>query len=205
MIVATIVTYNDYPLIKDCIESIINKVDRIIVIDGKYRDFPGELECSDDGTIEYLTSIDTDKITIRYVQRLDEVAKRNIYLQYLKDDDVCLNIDADEVLITPLPQLDKDIGLVRIGLDGDRRRLRRTIRYFRYRVGLHYYGQHKLILDKDNKMFAWLDQVGNYTVQDDGVEFLHNSHKRPQDRIKNKKKYYDILMKREAKINVSVN
>ena len=202
-IVATIVTYNDYPLIEDCIESIIDKVDKIVVIDGKYKDFPGEYSCSWDDTIEYLARVQKDnKIVLRFVSDVDEVTKRNIYFQYLKDGDLCLNIDADEVLVGDLPTLKADIGMVRIGEDGDRRRHRRTNRLFRYRTGLHYWGKHTLLLDKDNKVFAHLDKAGkDYTVQDDRVEFLHNNHKRSYDRKKDKKAYYKILMKREAKVN----
>jgi len=203
--VATIITYNDYPLLKDCIESVIDRVDRIVVIDGKYKDFPGEYKCSSDGTLEYLASVQ-DKITLRFVSDCDEVFKRNIYFQYLHDGDICLNIDADEVLTGDLPELEADIGLVRIGEDGDQRRHRRTNRLFRYRPGLHYWGKHSLILDKDGRVFANLDKAGSrYTVQDDKVEFLHNNHKRPYNRKKDKRQYYKILQKREAKIDVSTN
>ena len=205
-IVACIITYDDFPLIADCIESIISKVDKIVVIDGKYRDFPGKYKCSSDGTIEYLARVQKDnKIVLRFVSDVDEVTKRNIYFQYLKDGDVCLNIDADEVLIGSLPDLKADIGLVRIGEDGDRRRHRRTNRLFRYKPGLHYWGKHTMLLDKDDRVFAHLDKVGKgYTVQDNRVEFLHNNHKRPDSRVKDKKEYYDILMKREARINEPV-
>lgn len=72
MLVATIVTYNDMPLIKDCIESVRNKVDRIVVVDGKYRDFPGEENFSTDGTLEYLSGLN---IEILFSYGLDEVEK----------------------------------------------------------------------------------------------------------------------------------
>ena len=199
MLIACIITYNDWPLIEDCIESIIDKVDKIVVIDGKYRDFPGQGWDSTDGTLKYLLGLNIDLISSL---NADEVGKRNSYLDQLKDGDICLNIDADEVLIGDLPTLKADIGMVRIGEDGDRRRHRRTNRLFRYRTGLHYWGKHTLLLDKDNKVFAHLDKAGkDYTVQDDRVEFLHNNHKRGYNRKKDKKAYYKILMKREAKVN----
>ena len=75
MLVATIVTYNDMPLIKDCIESVRNKVDRIVVIDSKYRDFPGEENYSTDGHLNILNSLD---IEILFSYGLDEVEKRNL-------------------------------------------------------------------------------------------------------------------------------
>lgn len=202
MLIATIVSYNDWPLIKDCIDSVINKVDKIIIIDGKYRDFPSECWDSTDGTLEYLLGLNIDLISSL---NADEVGKRNSYLDQLSDGDICLNIDTDEVLMGEIPELTADIGIIQIGEEGDRRRHRRTNRYFRYRTGLHYWGKHTLLLDKDDCTFAHLDKVGKgYTSQDTKIEFLHNNHKRDYNRIKDKKKYYEILMKREARINEPV-
>lgn len=199
MIIATITTYNDMPLIKDCIESVIDKVDNIIAVDGKYRDFPGLNWESTDGTLEYLDGLNIDVISSL---NADEVGKRNSYLDKLPEGNICLNIDADEVLITDLPKLTADIGIIHIGENGDRRRHRRSNRFFRYRKGLHYWGTHKMILDSQDKLFANLQRVGeNYTSEDTKVEFLHNNHLRCEDRKLNKRTYYQILMKREAKIN----
>ena len=203
MLIGTIITYNDWPLIKDCVESIIDKVDKIIAVDGAYDDFPCDINYSTDGTLEYLDSL--DKIELIIAPGLAEVAKRNKYLEPLADGDTVLNIDADEVLIGEIPELTADIGIIQIGEEGDRRRHRRTNRFFKYREGLHYWGTHKMILDKDGKLFANLDHVGkDYTSQKTGIEFLHNNHMRDYNRIKDKKKYYEILMKREAKINEPV-
>jgi len=202
VIIATIITYNDWPLIKDCIESVINKVDRIVVIDGRYRDFPGQGWESTDGTLEYLSRLNIDLISSL---NADEIGKRNSYLYQLTDGDICLNIDADEVLITDLPELTADIGIIQIGEQGDRRRHRRSNRFFRFKEGLRYWGTHKMILDKDGKLFANLQRVGtDYTSQKTDVEFLHNNHKRDYNRQQDKKKYYQILMKREAKTNGAV-
>jgi len=201
MIVGCIITYNDYPLIKSTIESIIGKVDKIIIIDGRFKDFPGTENISTDGTLEYLNSF--GEIEILFTYGLNEVDKRNNYLNELNDGDICLNIDSDEVLVGNIPELTADIGIIQIGEVGDRRRHRRTIRFFKYRKGLHYWGKHKLILDKDNKLFASLDRAGyGYTTQKIAeFEFLHNNHRRPPQRKQDKKKYYQILMKREARVN----
>ena len=200
MLVATLVTYNDMPLIRDCIKSIYDKVDRIIAIDGKYLDFPGKVKLSDDGTIQYLEGL--KKVEIINAVDLDEVAKRNCYLNELADGDICLNIDTDEVLNGNIPKLESDIGIIMIGEQGDRRRHRCSIRFFRYRQGLHYWGKHTLILDSNGNLFAHLDKYGkNYTAEKiTSFEFLHNNHKRDYNRVINKGKYYKILMAREAKI-----
>ena len=75
MLIATIITYNDMPLIKDCIESVWDKVDKIVVVDGKFRDFPGTKKISTDGTIGYLSQI--EKVEIMLTTDLTEIEKRN--------------------------------------------------------------------------------------------------------------------------------
>lgn len=204
MIIVTIITYNDYPLIKECVDSIYCKVDKIIIVDGKFKDFPGTGYYSNSESMDYLLELShDDKFKIILISGLTEVEKRNIYLNYLKDGDICLNIDSDEVLIGDIPELNADIGIIQIGEQGDSKRHRRTIRFFKYQKGLHYWGKHSLILNSRNKVFAHLDKIGkDYTSQKiTEFEFLHNNHRRDYNRIKNKKIYYEILMKREAKIN----
>lgn len=193
------------PLIENCISSVYDKVDKIVVVDGKFRDFPGTGCYSTDGTLEYLDwlyKMESSKFVIIKTWGLDEVEKRNTYLKLLNPGDICLNIDTDEALITKLPKLTADIGMVAIGEEGDRKRHKRSNRFFRFREGLHYWGTHKMLLNDRGKLFADLHFVGDgYTSQKTNVEFLHNNHLRDYNRKKDKKKYYQILTKREAKIN----
>ena len=208
MIVATIITYNDIETIKACIESVKDKVDKIIVVDGKYRDFPGEDDCSTDGTVEYIASLYGEcNLIFNYAERLDEVAKRNVYLTYLKEGDTCLNIDADEMVTGNIPDLDTDMGRIMIGAGTKNIRHHRTIRFFKFHEGLHYWGRHTLILDKDDKVFADLQHTGiGYTVKKiKEFELLHRNDLRSEERMADKKKYYKILMAREAKVNVPAN
>ncbi len=75
MLIATIITYNDWPLIKNCVESIKDKVDKIIAVDGRYRDFPDTNgDYSTDGTIEYLSGI--NNLELVFESGIDEVVKR---------------------------------------------------------------------------------------------------------------------------------
>jgi len=146
MLIATIITYNDTETIKDCIESIQDKVDKIIVVDGKFKDFPGSSKLSDGFTDGYLFDLQCrSKIELIRAPNYFEVEKRNIYLSYLKDGDICLNLDADEILVGDIPHLEADTGIIQVGEQGDRRRHRRTNRFFKYREGLHYWGTHKMI------------------------------------------------------------
>lgn len=208
MLVATVITYNDIETIETCIDSVKDKVDRIVIIDGKYRDFPGRYDFSTDGTIEYISRVAGDyKLTFRSIARFDEVTKRNMYFQYISDGDVVLNLDADEVLTGNIPKLEADIGIIQVGECGDRRRHRRTNRFFRYRNGLHYRGKHSLILDANGKVFASLDWIGaGYKGQKiTEFELLHRNDLRSDERKADKKIYYEILMAREAKVDVPAN
>jgi len=208
MIVACIITYNDIETIKDCIGSIENKVDKIIVVDGKFRDFPGSSKLSNGYADGYLFDLQCRrKIELIRAPNYHEVEKRNLYLSCLQDDDICLNLDADEILVGNIPKLTTDIGIINIGEQGDRHRHRRTNRFFRYKKGLHYWGKHSLILDSENKVFADLDKTGNdYTSQKiTEFELLHRNDLRSDERKADKKKYYEILMRREAKVNVPAN
>ncbi len=204
MKIATIITYNDIETIKECIESIEDKVDRIIAIDGKFLDFPGEHEISTDGTLTVL--MDHPKINTFMINGMSEVAKRNYPFNFVKDGDLILSIDADEILEGEIPDLETDIGLIDIFEFGDRRRHRRYNRFFRYRDGLHYSGKHYLILDKDKQVFTTLENESDYTNRKiTEFKLIHKSRFRSDQRTLDKNKYYKILQQREAKINVPIN
>ncbi len=204
MIVATYITYNDIETIRESVESIENKVDRIIAVDGRFKDFEGDSEISTDGTLSYLYGNDNIETHIYYG---DEVSKRNWFLNFVNDGALCLIIDADEILVGEIPDLDTDIGLIDIFEHNDRRRHRRYNRFFRYRDGLHFYGKHYLILDKDNEVFTTLEhEPKKYTCKKiEGFHLLHKGKLRSPQRELDKKKYYKILQQREARINVPIN
>ena len=206
MIVAAIITYNDIETIQECIESIENKVDKIIFVDGRFKDFPGKDLFSKDGTYEYLLSLlkkDHNKFMLIQSIEDDEVEKRNTFFDYVKDRDLCLIIDADEILKGEIPDLDTDIGLIDIFEYNDRRRHRRYNRFFRFRDGVHFYGKHYLMLDKDGDVFTTLEnEPEKYTCKKiEGFHLIHKGKMRSPQRELEKRKYYKILQKREAKIN----
>ena len=198
MLVATIITYNDWPLIKDCVESIIDKVDKIIAVDGAYDDFPCDINYSTDGTLEYLDSL--DKIELIIAPGLAEVAKRNKYLEPLADGDTVLNIDADEVLIGEIPELKTDFGIVD-WQDGHSKHVqRRVTKIFKFRQGMKYEHCHYtlylngIIINKlhevINKDFT-SELIGDFYI-------LHNWHLRDSLRKHNKSIYYKKLVRLES-------
>ncbi|MHB8276363.1 MAG: glycosyltransferase family protein [Candidatus Humimicrobiaceae bacterium] len=198
MIVATIITYNDWPLIQSCIESIVDKVDKIIAVDGAYDDFPNDINISTDGTLEYLNSI--DKVEIIMAPSLCEVAKRNLYLEPLSEGDICLNIDADEVLIGEIPELKTDFGIVDWH-DGHSKHIqRRVTKIFKYRLGMRYIHCHYTLYWND-QIVNKLNEVINKDFTSEYItscHIIHNWHLRSSERQYYKSLYYKKLVQIEA-------
>jgi len=198
MIVGTVICYNDMPLVQNCIESIINKVDRIIAIDGKYADFPGISGSSTDGTIQYLESL--DKVKVIMTSGLSEIEKRNLYLEQLVDGDTVLNLDTDEVLIGNFPKIASMWGIIDLK-DGHSKHIqRRASRVFKYRNGIKYENTH-CTLYYNGKIINKLCEVINKDFTFElikGCHILHNWHLRNDRRKFEKMKYYKKLVKKES-------
>jgi hypothetical protein len=120
----------------------------------------------------------------------------------LKEGDLVLNIDADEVFAGEIPDLDTDIGAINIGEYGDPRDKIRYNRFFRYRDGLYYSGKHYLIRDSANRLFCNLKEAGEgYTSKRiNDFKLVNNAFFRNEDRKKAKGRYYSGLIAREKKI-----
>jgi len=198
---AVLITYNDWPTVEKCIESVYDLVDEIIAVDGKYSDFAQmyDSDFSADGTLEYLKNV--DKVRIIYAANLLEVDKRNRYLEGLKEGDWVLHLDADEVWEGPCEIPLADMGIsqlvqLRSGhMDGKR------IRLFRYIEGLRYCDKHYWLKDGQGRTFSLLEKPGESYV---GVpiegKIIHHDIDRPDERIMPKRAYYRILVKRENPI-----
>jgi len=197
MIYGCIITYDDWPLIKDCIESIYNKVDRIIAVDGRYADFPGDYDFSTDGTLEYLDSL--DKVELILLTGVDEVAKRNTYLINCNDGDTILNLDADEVLKGSIPELNADFGVIDLH-DGHSKHIqKRATRFFKYRKGIEYKYCHYTLYFQ-NKIINKLHEVINKDFSFEFVKdfyLIHNWHNREGIRKHHKSIYYKHLVRSE--------
>ena len=199
MLVATIITYNDYPLIRDCVESIYDKVDKIIAVDGSYIDFPGS-GSSTDGTLEYLDSL--LKVEVITTIGLTEIEKRNAYLSKCNDGDVIINLDTDEVLIGEIPSLGSDFGIIDLH-DGHSKHVQvRASRFFRFKGGIHYQNTHCTLYDKDNKIINKLHEVINPEFSFENIKnfyLVHNWHLRSHERQYQKSVYYKTLVRKESK------
>ncbi len=197
MLIGCVICYNDFPLIKECIESLISKVDKLIVVDGRYKDFPGQGWESTDGTLEYLSGLNIDLISS---YNADELGKRNTYLEQLSDGDIVLNLDSDEVLVGNIPELKSDFGIVKLH-DGHCGKVQdRATRFFKFRQGIEYqnvhytlYWQGKLI----NKLHKVVNPEFSYEYIKD-FYIKHNWHLRSDLRKHYKSQYYKKLIKNES-------
>ena len=191
------------PILKQCIESVYNQVDRIIAVDGRYKDFPGRGWYSTDGTIEYLLSL--DKVELIFAADMYEADKRNVYIELLKEGDNVLILDGDEYIEGKIKKLDRtvDIGLIKLGEPGGRYK-RLATRFFRYKKGLAYNGIH-FILEIGGRWFNnrvhAINGFRNRNINTFKIVHLHR--KRNRNRKEQKEKYRKSCRARESKYKIA--
>lgn len=103
-LIAGIIAYNEEELLFDCLDSIVDKVDEIVLVDGRIAAFPGEGYKSTDRTVMIAESYGCTVIKPTRAWK-DEAEMRSQYL-IGEDGDWYVFIDADEVCMTPLPSVD---------------------------------------------------------------------------------------------------
>ena len=201
MITVCINCYNDIPTIKRCIQSVYNQVDRIIAVDGKYKDFPGGSWYSTDGTIEYLHSL--DKVELLFAAGLFEADKRNIYMDALNEGDTVLVLDGDEFVVGTIGELGKniDIGLIIFGSSGNKRL---ATRFFKYREGLRHNGIH-FILTINGKWFNNRRRAVNgfKSKKIESFKIKHLCWKRDKKRKLYKEQYIKSARARESQYKIA--
>jgi len=202
MLVVCVNCYNDMPMIKDCINSVYSQVDRIIAVDGKYRDFPASSHYSTDGTIEFLLSL--DKVELVFAADMFEADKRNIYMDMLNTGDTVLVLDGDEYIEGNIRKLDRftDIGLVYLGEPGKKHK-RLATRFFRYRKGLRHNGIH-FILEIGGRWFNnRCHAVSGFKDKKINTFKIHHQHRRRSRKRKEQKDKYRIsARKRESQYKI---
>lgn len=203
MLNLVIITYCDMPLLQTCIESAIDYVDRIVVVDGIFEDFPhiqGEPPYSTDGTLQYLSSLDKP-VSLSVVPDLSEVEKRNLYL-IGEEGDRYLHLDADEWVENPevlkdLP--DEDVLFCPMFRDGGTTQF--YPRVFRHFEGIHYEGLHYRLVDADGALYCDIRETGEgYSSEKFGLRIRHDKDKRSKDRVKAKHRYYNVLTAKEKMV-----
>jgi hypothetical protein len=202
MLFLVMVTYNDMPFVQTAVESVYDRVDHIIAVDGRYKDFPGDEDFSTDGTVQYLRSL--NKATVFFAPGMTEVEKRNEYLVGRKGD-WYLHLDTDEEWTGDIKIPDADMCICWMAVDTTPNRNfhnMKRIRLFRHVDGLHYEDKHYWLKDQHGQTFSRIEKPGHaYTAFDCGeVHLLHHEGYRSPERFSAKQKYYKTLYKVENNI-----
>ena len=212
-IVACMNIYNEASTLEKCLESITELVDEIIVVDGRYKDFPGEQVASDDGSLEIIKKFSNVKL-IQCNEKLTQAQKRSKYLEYLDDGDWALIMDGDEEFV-----FNKSVAFIRDEIV----RHDNVIAYYmkevvdisgstdwwpviiRYRKGYYYDDEVNLVNEQGHKILMRppgtraVFSVGFYHFQEDTLPiydaYLHH-HKfgRPGERLAQKFEYWKKMM-----------
>jgi glycosyltransferase involved in cell wall biosynthesis len=191
MIIACINVYNEEQNIERCLQSLIGKVDKIIVVDGAYKDYPHAISFSTDRTVDIALSYGADVISkASNCAWGDEVEKRNAYLDG-KAGDYYFVIDADEELVGDLKGIDVlDDWSIKIDrLNGSELN---AYRIFKHRPGICYKGAHNALFAGESLLTSEL-----YPAIESGY-IKHYIDSRPAERKESKSIYYRRLKENES-------
>lgn len=203
MLNLAIITHDDFPLIQKCISSVIDHVDRIVAIDGIFKDFPHAQDApgySTDGTLAYLSGLDKE-VSLSICPDLSEVDKRNLYL-IGEPGDWYLVLDSDEWVENPevlddLP--DQDVLFCPVLREGGSTHF--YPRLFRHFEDVHYEGLHYRLVDSESRLICDIREAGEgYRSERFGLTIRHDREKRSPERTRAKHRYYQVLTAKEHEI-----
>lgn len=186
-LIACIIAYNEQELLPQCLESIVGKVDEIIVVEGRIATFPGKQVRSSDQTIKIAESYGATIITSLEAWP-DEPTMRSQYL-IGSEGDWYIHIDADEKCMTPLPGVDDfpdgiDAYAINIRMIKAPTQIYRP-RFFRHCGHMEYRAIHDALFSDDALISRPQD-----VPQLRSVWFAHYQMVRSEKRRKQKTQYY---------------
>ncbi len=221
-IVGAVNAYQDAALLGACLESLRPVVDAIIVVDGRYRDFPSYGAEDEGGSVD--GTLDVARAAgARIIPAPDgkpwpsEITKRNAYLNVLGAGDYVLVVDADERVEASGP-LDRAVIASRLDWgvqhyreeqftlnkarkhdDENARRLGSLWlhRMFAWREGIHYAGTHHIVHIGNH---GWIDPRPfefDETAHAPGVRLCHVTRTDYAREVR-KERYYIQLRQSEV-------
>lgn len=186
MITACVIFYNDGPdLLERCLKSLKGKVDRIVCVDGPFKEFPHKKHFSTDGCVDIALLYGDHLIDGRVWE--DQPLKRNAYL--LGGTDYYLVIDSDEEWIGGLHDYHhQDIYSVPIIVDHKTYLLEsNSPRIFKHAPGIYYTKRHSQIILGD-KFISPANSAAFPRFK--YGKLIHRPHHRTEQRIIDKGEYY---------------
>jgi len=118
--IGVVIAYNEESLLGGCLESLRYEVDRLIVVEGRIADFPGDSFSSEDKTLAIARAYADEVIEPPGRAWATEQQMRSHYLRGEIGDWYCM-LDADEVLISSLPHIEtltEDVYRVMLKMQG---------------------------------------------------------------------------------------
>jgi len=186
-LIAGIITYNEEQLLAQCLESIVNKVDEIVLVDGRIAPFPGIGASSTDNTVAIARDYGAEVITSDTPYPC-EADMRSKYLVG-EDGDWYLLIDADEKCMTALPNIaDLPSGIdaysVHVRMIGAPTNVWRP-RLFRHSGTMEYRAIHDALFSNETLISRPEDATQLHSVW-----FAHYQMARSENRRNQKRLYY---------------
>lgn len=175
------------------------KVDRLIVIDGAFKDYPYEVPYSTDDTFDIVDAFKHNGMNIDVVKNSepwsDEAEKRTKYFEMCDEDDWLIIIDADERLILPETGwghwLDGQYDCLQVVIiyqppPEPQRIFGGNPRIIHVKDGMHYKYNHYSIYDKEERII----NRPPYKVAQSDIMIVETPYSRKIQRIQNKTRFW---------------
>lgn len=180
-ILGVMIFYDDGPeLLERSLKSLKKVTDKILAVDGVYREFPHKDFLSQKASREVVDKL-ADQVITPSKEWYDEPTKRNAYLTLKSTKDYYLMLDADEEVLG-----DKPTGLIhpvyRVSLTTNRAGVNLPGYYnrlFRHHAGMRYHLTHNNLILKDGTSLSIPD---DHIPVCESIKIIHRPELRPQVR-----------------------
>lgn len=197
MVIGCMIFFNEAWILERTMRALKERVDAVIAVDGPYQAFPHDAHFSTDGSLAIADAI-ADVVIQKPYHWLDEIEKRNAYLEASKSGDWVLAVDADEEMQGILPSLSGDAFRIRV-LDRKDSIPMELFRLFKMGEATQYKGTHFAIFQngqlRNNEPMPILE----------GASFLHHRSDRPPERANLKGPYMEWLKVHEREFREKWN
>lgn len=194
---ACYIVYNNVDYLRASLETVLPYVDRAIVVDGRYRTYPGDEWHSTDGTLDIIKDMG-DKVTLVPAQEWEsQVEKRNVYMDMVPNGDWIFVIDGDELMFGNNKQLKNEIAqldskIIRFRQENVDGSVRIRAKLFKKEEGLRYRGYHfNINTPTDHR--SWKSILAYEAPIVNCTKFIHLSTDIREETVKeNKQTFYDM-------------
>ena len=142
MITATILVFNNANTIDRAISSVLPYSNRVIVVDGAFKDYPHRFDYSTDGTAEIAQTYPQVEF-VKGTEYATEAQKRNVYLSMLKEGELFLVLGSEQELSELDENAYKDpFSFLKILRPQQRIQWQLAPRLFRYKNDMFYHNHY---------------------------------------------------------------